>query len=235
MDVLIIHVSLRSILTLVLFKEIKHLIRKEILLEFRMKYALNGILLYVVSTVFVCYLSFHNIVHPATWNSLFWIIMLFASINAVAKSFIQESTKRQLYLYTLASPQAIILSKIIYNVVLMMLLSIICFVFYSLFIGNIVQDIPMFIIALLLGSCGFSSILTLMSAIASKTNNNLALMAILSFPVQIPLLMILIKLSKSAIDGLEHSVSYQYIILLLLMNVIVVALSYILFPYLWRD
>ena len=122
------------------------------MLELRMKYALNGILLYVISTVFVCYLSFRSVIQPTTWNSLFWIIMLFASINAVAKSFMQESRGRQLYMHTLASPQAIILSKIIYNVLLMISLSLICFLFYSLFIGNIVQNIPMFILCLLLGS-----------------------------------------------------------------------------------
>ena len=34
------------------------LLKKEILLEWRSKYAFNGVLLYVVSTVFVCYISF---------------------------------------------------------------------------------------------------------------------------------------------------------------------------------
>lgn len=218
-----------------LFREIKLLVAKELLLELRMKYALNGMLLYVVSTVFVCYLSFRSVIQPTTWNSLFWIIMLFASVNAVAKSFMQESRGRQLYMHTLASPQAIILSKIVYNVLLMISLSLICFVFYSLFIGNMVQDIPMFLVCLLLGSAGFSSVLTLMSAIASRTNGNLTLMAILSFPVQVPLLMTLIKLSKNAIDGLDPSVSYKYVVILLLINVIVATLSYILFPYLCRD
>lgn len=218
-----------------LFNEVKHLVRKEIMLELRMKYALNGILLYVVSTVFVCYLSFKSVIQPSTWNSLFWIIMLFASVNAVAKSFMQESRGRQIYMHTLASPQAIILSKIIYNVILMISLSLICFLFYSLFIGNLVQDIPMFILCLLLGSAGFSSVLTLMSAIASRTNGNLTLMAILSFPVQVPLLMTLIRVSKNAIDGLDPSVSYKFLIILFLINVVVATLSYILFPYLCRD
>ena len=98
-----------------LFTQIKFLIRKEIMLEWRSKYALNGILLYVVSTVFVCYLAFRQVSSAQTWNALFWIIMLFASVNAITKSFIQENRARQLYYYTIASPKAIIISKIIYN------------------------------------------------------------------------------------------------------------------------
>lgn len=218
-----------------MLNEIKHLIAKELLLEWRMKYALSGILLYVVSTVFICYLSFKNIVDVPTWNALFWIIMLFASVNAVAKSFLMESKGRLLYFYTLASPQAIILSKTIYNVLLLILLSLICFGFYALFIGNVVQNIPLFAITLILGSIGFAAVLTMVSAIASKTNNNFTLMAILGFPILMPLLLTLIKVSKNAIDGLAMSISWKYILVLALLDLIIIVLSYLLFPYLWRD
>ena len=183
-----------------LSKQIKYLIIKELKLELRNKYALGGILLYVVSTVFVSYLSFKKIVTPSTWNALFWIILLFASINAIAKSFITETKGRLLYMYTLASPQAVILSKIIYNSLLLIVLSGLCLLAYSLFIGNIIQDLPLFLVTLLLGSLGFSSLLTMVSGIASKAGNNFTLMAILSFPIMIPLLMVLMKLSKNAIE-----------------------------------
>jgi heme exporter protein B len=218
-----------------IFKQVIHLISKELTLELRQKYVLNGILLYVVSTVFTSYLSFKRIIDAPTWNALFWIILLFASVNAVSKSFIQETRGRLLYLYTLASPQAVILSKIIYNMLMMIALSLICLLFYSLFIGNIIQEMPLFLLNLLLGSIGFSSILTMVSAIASKTSNNFTLMAILSFPIMMPLLMTLIRVSKNAIDGLELTVSYSYVGVLLVINVIVIILSYLLFPYLWRD
>jgi len=217
-----------------LFKQIKHLVAKEIKLEMRNKYALGGILLYVVSTVFVSYLSFKTVINPATWNALFWIILLFASINAIAKSFINETRGKLLYLYTLVSPQAVILSKIIYNSILLCVLSGLCLFVYALFIGNIIQDMSLFLVTLLLGSFGFSSLLTMVSAIASKTSNNFTLMAILSFPIMIPLLMVLIKLSKNAIDGLENW-DYNYLFILMFLNMIIVALSYLLFRYLWRD
>ena len=116
-----------------------YLFKKEILLEWRSKYAFNGVLLYVVSTVFVCYISFNltpgftgSQGYPVVWNVLFWIIMLFASVNAIAKSFMQESKNRLLYYYTIASPQAIILSKTIYNVLLMSLLSILALLVYEI-------------------------------------------------------------------------------------------------------
>lgn len=217
-----------------LLSQVKYLIKKELLLEWRSKYALNGVLLYVVSTVFVCFLSFVSI-DKITWNALFWIIMLFASINAVAKSFLQESRGRQLYIYTIASPLALIIAKTLYNVMLMTLLTCIALLFYSLVFGVVPQDLPMYFVAALMGSLSFSTIFTMVSAIASKAGNGGMLMAVLSFPLVIPVLIVLIKLSKNAIDGLDRSVSLNEIATLAIVNVMAGAVSLLLFPYLWRD
>lgn len=216
--------------------QVKQLIKKEVQLEWRSKYALNGVLLYVVSTVFVCFMSFITVPEKLTWNALFWIIMLFASINAVAKSFLQESKGRQIYLYTLVSPEALILAKTVYNTVLMIVLTLIALLVYSLvFDPPVEMDVLMYVVAILLGSLSFSSIFTMISAIASKAGNGGMLMAILSFPIIIPVLIVLIKLAKNAIDGLDRSVSLDEIGLLVVINVMVVATSLILFPYLWKD
>ncbi|MDB5018955.1 MAG: transporter permease [Pedobacter sp.] len=217
-----------------LLSQVKFLIKKELLLEWRSKYALNGVLLYVVSTIFVCFLSLIS-VNPVTWNALFWIIMLFASINAVSKSFLQESKGRQLYIYTIASPFALIISKTIYNILLMLLLTIIALGFYMLVFDYVPTDLPLYLVATLLGSLSFSTIFTMVSAISSKAGNGGMLMAILSFPVIIPVLIVLIKLTKNAIDGLDRSVSLDEISILLIINVLVGAVSLLLFPYLWRD
>jgi len=225
-----------------LFDQTWHLFKKEVLLEWRSKYAFNGVLLYVVSTVFVCYISFHltpgfigSNGYPIVWNVLFWIIMLFASVNAIAKSFMQESKSRLLYYYTIASPQAIILSKTLYNILLMALLSILALLVYMLFFTNTVGDPLFYFISVLLGSISFSTIFTMISAIASKAGNNGTLMAILSFPVVIPVILVLIHLSKNAMDGIDRAANYGNIGVLCAINVIVVATSLLLFPYLWRD
>jgi heme exporter protein B len=218
-----------------MYYHIAALVSKEIRLELRQKYAIQGLLLYVVSTIFICFLSFKRIIDPPTWNALFWIIMLFAAVNAVAKSFIQESQGRLLYYYCLFDPRVIILSKMVYNLLLMMFLSTINLFFYSLFIGNIIEDLPMFIGGMILGSAGFAAILTMVSAIASKASGNATLMAILSFPILLPLLITVIRFSKNAIDGIDRSVNQPYLIILSAIITLVIVLSYLLFPYLWRD
>jgi heme exporter protein B len=101
--------------------------------------------------------------------------------------------------------------------------------------GNPVQDQPMFLLNLLLTAIGFSSCLTMVSAIAGKAGNNGTLMAILSFPILIPMLLVAIQISKNAIDGLDRGVSLDKVITLLAINGVVGATSYLLFPYLWKS
>jgi heme exporter protein B len=219
-------------------KEILALLNKEITLEWRNKYAFNGMILYLVSTVFICFLSFRvksDTMNPIVWNTLFWIILLFTAINAIAKSFSQENRNRQLYYYTLASPESIIISKLLYNFLLMLLLAVLGFGIYALLLGNPVDDIVLYLISVFLGATGFTGTLTLMAGIASKADNAGSLMALLSFPVIIPMLLMLMRLSKNAMDGLAWNASNDEMITLLALNGIVMALSVVLFPYLWRS
>lgn len=219
-----------------LAKEVKYLIQKDLLLEWRSKYTINGVLLYVVSTIFTCYLSFVSLGDPLAWNALFWIIMLFASINGVSKSFLQETKGQQLYSYVLASPAAILISKTVYNVLLMLALTTIALAFYSLvFDGFTPPDLLLYYVAVIFGSLSFSTVFTMVSAIASKAGNGGMLMAILSFPIIIPVLILLIRLAKNAVDGLPWENSYDEMGMLTLVNVLTVATSLLLFPYLWRE
>ncbi len=176
-----------------------------------------------------------NSIEPITWNTLFWIIMLFTAFNTINKSFLQDKSGRQIYLFQLASPEAVILAKIVYNILLMSVLSLVAYFIYTAFMGSVVQSVAQFILAILMGSIGFSASLTLMAGIASKSDNSAGLMAVLSFPIILPMIILLIKLSKNAMDGLAFSASYDELMLLGGIDLIVISLSYILFPYLWKS
>lgn len=219
------------------FKEIIALIRKDLIIEWRRKYAINGILLYLASSVFIVYLGFavnQGSVTPETWIALFWIIILFTAVNAVAKSFILEKEERTLYFYTLASPEAIILSKILYNIMLMIVLGALGLLFYITVFHNEVADKTLFYVCLLLGAIGFAIIFTMISGIASKASNSSALMTILGFPVIVPLLLVLIRLSTQAVTGPEQEINKDITILISL-NILATSTAYILFPYIWRS
>lgn len=210
------------------------LIKKEFTLEFRQKASLGGIMVYVVATVFIAALSFNKVIAPATWNALFWIIFLFSAITICGKSFLREGAGVALNNFLLYHPILFISSKLIYNFIFLFFVSIITLFFYSWFIGYIVENLVLFMLVLFLASVGFSGILTLMSAIASRAENNFTLVSILSFPVLIPVLVLVLRISKQAIEGLSWSVSYDFLMILSAINAICLVLTILLFPYLWR-
>ncbi len=216
----------------------KTLLIKELTLELRRKSVLSGLLLYLFSTAFICYLTFslrQNQITPLVWSALFWITILFTVINTVAKSFIGEKKGRDIYYYSIAAPEVIILSKIVYNSFLTLLLSFTGYVLFTLLLKNPITDLTLFVLTLALGAIGFASSLTLLSGIAAKANNSHILMAVLSFPIVISVLMITVKVTKNCIDGLERSISINDLLTLLAINCLVTAASYLLFPYIWRS
>jgi len=219
-----------------MWNEIKALLYKDIQMELRQKYAINSIVLYVFSTVFITYLSFQGDIDSRSWNVMFWIILLFASVNAASKSFVQERPARHFYYYSLSAPQSVILSKIIYNSIMMLLVVLITFIVFQLFLGNMIEGSLLFFVSLVLGSLGFASTLTMVAAIASRSDNNFALMAILSFPLMLPFLLALMKLSGIALETSDFTAeAYRLLGMVLGLNLIVIMLSYILFPYLWKE
>jgi heme exporter protein B len=169
------------------------------------------------------------------WSALFWITILFTVINTVAKSFIGEKKGRDIYYYSITSPEAIIISKVIYNFLLTFILSFTGFILFALLLKNPIVDMGLFSFVLALGAMGFSSSLTLLSGIAAKANNSHILMAVLSFPIVISVLLIVVKVTKNCIDGLDRSVSTNDLLTLLAINFLVTAASYLLFPYIWRS
>jgi heme exporter protein B len=213
---------------------IKQLLLKELIIEWRQRYAINGILLQVVSSVFVVFLAL-KVVNGNTWNGLFWIIMLFVSINSIAKSFIGESKGKNLYYHGLVKPQTLLISKFIYNGLLNILLAILCLTTFSLWMGNEIQNESLYYAATLLGCLGFAATFTMLSAIASKAGNSNLLMSVLSLPIIIPLLLVLIKACKRAMDGLDTDLILKDLGILLLFNILIVSLAYLLFPSIWKE
>ena len=219
-------------------KVLLHLISHEFKLELRNKSVLGSVLLYVVATVFLAFISLKKFNDIHLFNTLFWIITVFTSLNAAIKSFANESSQKQLFIYTLVPPQALIFAKIIYNaflITLVTLLNLALFGFLFDFKFYEVMNVEMYLTAVLLGCVGLSSVLTLVSAIASKTNNNVGLISILAFPLLLPLLLTVIEFSLLGIKGFDWSFADKYLLLLSSINVLIITLSYLLFPYLWRE
>jgi heme exporter protein B len=214
-------------------RQIYTLIKKDLLLEIRQQYSFYGILLYIIATIFVLYMTIQE-PEAKVWNGLFWVIQLFICINAVAKSFLQETRGRMLYFYSIVNPRDFILAKLVFNSVLMLLMSFLSILLFSLFLGNPVQKVPQFIGLVLLGGWSLSLVFTFLSSIAAKAQQNAAIMAILGFPLIIPQLMLLMQLANTVFSD-KTGIALSTLLLIVMLDVLVVMLAVLLFPFLWKD
>jgi len=215
------------------FPNILTLFKKDLLLEVRQQYSFYGILLYIGSTIFVLYMAIDE-PESNVWNGLFWVIQLFICINAVAKSFLQESKGRMLYFYTIASPVDFVLAKLLFNSLLMLVMSLLSLLLFTLFLGNPIEKAAPFIGLVLLGGWSLSLIFTFLAAIAAKAQQNAAIMAVLGFPLIIPQLLLLMRLSNAAFNPVL-TIHIESVLLLIALDIMVVLLAVILFPFLWKD
>lgn len=208
--------------------------QKDLLLEARQQYTLYGILLYLASTIFVVYLSMDQ-PEEKVWNGLFWVIQLFVCINAVAKSFLQENRGRMLYFYSIAGARDFVLSKLLFNALLMIVMSLLSLGVFTVLLGNPLENGLIFVFITCLGGVSLSLVFTFLAAIAAKAQQQAALMAIMGFPIIIPQLLLLMKISSTAFASVIQGGWWQMVGLLAGLDLMVIALAVILFPFLWRD
>jgi heme exporter protein B len=196
-----------------MLKPVFSLLKKDLLLELRQQHTLYGILLYIASTIFVLSLSVDEL-DAKVWNGLFWVI----------------------YYYTIVSPVAFIIAKLLYNTCIMLAMSLVSLVLYAFFINNPLSNAMQFTGIVIIGGGSISLVFTLMSAIAAKASHNAALMAILGFPVILPLLLLLMRLSRTAFNEVfKEGAVLQLTGLIIGLDALIVAMAVILFPYLWKE
>lgn len=221
-----------------MIKTVWQLVRLEFRLEFRQKHTLAGLALFALASVYLCYQAFQRIDDPAPWNALLWLIILFTAFNAIGKGFQQQSRGQRLYLYWTVSPKAFIAARILYNMALMLVLGLLTFGIFFVFLGDGGLTGAMwtqYLLGLVAGNLGFAGLLTLISAIGGQSNNGVGLTAVLGLPVVIPLVLILNTYTLQVLQGTPWGENSINLLFLLLLTMVMFMLSYLLFPYLWRD
>jgi heme exporter protein B len=141
-----------------------------------------------------------------------------------------------LYFFSITSPVNFIIAKLIYSTVVMLLMVFVSLLLFRILLGNPVNNYFQFIAIACLGGVSLSLVFTLMAAIAAKAQQNAAVMAILGFPLIIPQLLLLIRFSRSAFgEVFREGALLQISLLLIALDILVVVLAVVLFPFLWKD
>jgi len=217
-----------------MIKDISHIIKHEMLLDYRQKFSFAGTVLFAIASVFIVEKVFQEI-KVFSWNAIFWILFIFVSLNSMVRSYAKMTKKRYHYYYTLYNPIALSIAKIIYNTLNLFLLACVLYFFMSWFTIDPIVDKPLFFIALFLGSLGIGAMVSFVSILATKGENSHTLLAILSIPLLIPTVLLLLKITASASGILNDTSITTDFSFLLAIDLLSIGFSLILFPSLWRN
>jgi heme exporter protein B len=179
-------------------------------------------------------MSFRTLPGPR-WVAVYWLIMLFSSTHALGRSFGPSNGTKLLFEQSMASPGIYLASKVTYNIFLLGLIHILTTLCMLIWGGNPFTDLLRFSWVAFVGHIGLSGALTLIAAISRKASGQATLMVVLSFPVLMPLLLLLIRLSMHALDGLNPVAGQTYLAQLLALDILILSTAFLLFPYIWRD
>jgi heme exporter protein B len=210
------------------------LLRLEWQLEVRQAAALYGLFFYAAVMVFAAGLALAKPAGTGVWVLLVWLMMLFAAILAAGKGLLSAPPGLHLYRYQLAGPQAQLLARLCYNFLLLLALqsTILLLAAVLLPLEDPTADPLATWPAVPLSALGFAATLTLNAAIASAGSHRNTLMAVISFPVVLPVLLLAVQLATKRMLGLPYS---QELWALPATGLLFAGISWVLYPIIYTE
>ena len=219
-------------------KRINAVFSKDIKSEFRTRYGISAISLFILTSVtMLLFGTGSETIEISLYSGLLWVIMFFSSMTGLSKGFVREEERQTSLLLKLTSrPSHVYFGKLIYNIVFSISLNILAVLLFLLFFGAIsVQSPFLFMLLLLLGSIGIGTATTIIAAIISKAGIKNSLFTVLSFPVLLPLIIIGIEGTTKAFEGANFSEMKSNFQILLAYSGVLIPVSYIVFDMIWED
>ncbi len=216
--------------------EILGSIVKDFKIEFRNRYALNISISFAIISTLAISLSLGGVpVSIKMQSALLWIILFFCAMSGLSHIFIREEEQETaLFLRINAKPEAVLTSKLLFNIFLFLLLELVIIPIYIFFLQLEINFITHFILTIIIGGFAISSSTTILAAIVAKAGGKGALFTVVSFPVVIPILWIAINSTAQTLGNTVLS-DYRNIIFLLAFSGAIIALSYIMFDHIWIE
>jgi len=213
---------------------------KDLRTEFRTRVALNALGLFALTVLAAVSYTVgpYRITaedRPFLLAVLLWIVIFFASLAGLDRSFVKEEESHTAPLLRLAaSPTAVWLGKLGFNLVLIYFLMAILVPLYCILMGYKIQLVGGFVLILGSGGYALAVITTIVAAIIARALTRGALFSVLSLPLLLPLLIFLIQGTAGAADGTAETVTNTLRAVLSLGGIMTIV-SAMLFPVVWAD
>jgi heme exporter protein B len=221
-----------------LLQAILAIFRKDWKSELRTRYAISALVMFVITTISIILFSLGSEgASLSALSGMLWVAVFFAAMSGLSRTFVAEEERgTSMTLQLVASPTAVLFGKLLFNLVLVVFLNAFVVLMYSLFISEfVIKTYSIFVVTVALGSVGFAAAATIIAAIIARANTKGTLYPVLAFPILLPLLLTVINGTRLATEGAFFEEALGEFNILVSYIVAVVAVSYILFDYIWKD
>jgi heme exporter protein B len=211
---------------------------KDLRSELRTRYALNALIMFVVTTISIIVFAITGInVSSELLSGVLWVIVFFSTMSGMSRSFVSEEERGTVMtLQLLTRPSVVYFGKLLFNVLLLVGINIFSVLLFFILVTNFtVRSYDVFVVTMLLGTLGLASASTIIAAIIAKANTKGTLYPVLSFPILLPLLLTVINATKLAVEGAPFSEAFGEFQILLSYLLVVTTASYLLFDFVWKD
>jgi heme exporter protein B len=153
----------------------------------------------------------------------------------VGNSFNFQTHRRKLFYYQLYDPVEVMIAKLLLNYVKIMLAGFILILLLILFSGESLVDPNLFVKNFLITIAGLTAVLTMVSGISAYSQNQNSLVAVLSLPLLIPILLLGMRVSLISERFFSDPAVNKYISMLIGIDILLVALCLIFIPLIWKS
>lgn len=213
------------------------ILAKDLQTELRSRYAINTVLAFVGASLLLILFALNaDQLPPTPKSALVWIVILFAALSSLSRSFVMETDRRTFDLLRLHSTAGeVFVGKLCYNYLFTLSVNLATFLIYIFLLGMPVANGLAFVLVILLGTAGLSGVSTMLAAIVSQADRKGAIFSVLSMPLLFPLILILVQTTKAAlIEGLTENYLNDFWALFGYAGVTITA-GILLYDYIWEE
>ena len=213
-------------------------LEKDVRLEMRSRYALNMLLMFVLSSLLlIAFAIGKETVSERMQSALLWIVILFSASIGLGRSFVAEEERGTVLLLQLNVPGSqVFAGKLIFNFLLLLAVDVVALVVFAVLLNMVIEDLALLALCLFTGSLGLAGATTLLAAIIARATNKGPLLPVLLFPLLIPLLLSVVRASRAALEGgLGFTGAAGDLQTIALFGGVVITAAVLLFEYVWMD
>ena len=214
------------------------IVQKDIASEFRTRFGITSLALFVVTAVSLVAFATADEPFPRPISAaLLWIVMFFTAMSGLGRAFIQEEERGTvLFLRLHTEPLHVFWAKFIINVLYGAVANSVALLVFAILVpAAVTGNIIYVVLVMLISSAGLATIITIVSAIVARAGSTNALLPIMSFPLLLPLVLPGINATTAALAGLPFADVFPDISIMVSYSGIVAVISSFVFEVVWTD